>query len=44
METAALWKPWKTNQMFSTVPTALGKLGKLRRVSHSSHSLCGWID
>jgi hypothetical protein len=30
METAAPWKPWKTNYMFSTVPTALGKLGKLR--------------
>jgi len=28
METAAPWKPWKTNCMFSTVPTALGKLGK----------------
>jgi hypothetical protein len=22
------WKPWKTNCIFSTVPTALGKLGK----------------
>jgi len=41
--TAAPWKPWKTNCMFSTVPTALGKLGKPRRVSHSSHSLCGGI-
>jgi len=30
METAAPWKPWKTNCMFSTVPTALGKLGQLR--------------
>jgi hypothetical protein len=30
METAARWKPWKTNCLFSTVPTALGKLGKLR--------------
>ena len=27
METAARWKPWKTNRLFSTVPTALGKLG-----------------
>ena len=30
METAARWKPWKTNYMFSTLPTALGKLGQLR--------------
>ena len=30
METAAPWKPWKTNCMFSTVSTALGKLGQLR--------------
>jgi hypothetical protein len=30
METAARWKPWKTNCMFSTVPAALGKLGQLR--------------
>ena len=30
METAAPWKPWKTNYMFSTVPTAVGKLGQLR--------------
>ena len=30
METAAPWKPWKTNYMFSTVPTTLGKLGQLR--------------
>jgi len=30
METAARWKPWKTNCLFSTVPTALGKLGQLR--------------
>jgi len=30
METTAQWKPWKTNCMFSTVPTALGKLGKKR--------------
>jgi hypothetical protein len=30
METAARWKPWKTNYMFSTVSTALGKLGQLR--------------
>jgi len=28
METAAPWKAWKTNCMFSTLPTALGKLGK----------------
>jgi hypothetical protein len=44
METAAPWKPWKTNCMFSTVPTALGKLGKKSRVFHSSHSLYGWIS
>jgi hypothetical protein len=31
MEIAAPWKPWKTNCMFSTVPTALGKLGKKHR-------------
>jgi len=31
METAAPWKPWKTNCMFSTVPTALGKLDKKHR-------------
>jgi hypothetical protein len=30
VETAAPWKPWKTNCMFPTVPTALGKLGKRR--------------
>ena len=30
METAALWKAWKTNSLFSTLPTALGKLGKRR--------------
>jgi hypothetical protein len=42
METAAPWKPWKTNRMFSTVPTALGKLGTRRRVSHSSHNLYRW--
>jgi hypothetical protein len=28
METAAPWKRWKTNYIFSIVPTALGKLGK----------------
>src|SRR5215216_4714937 len=28
METAAQLERWKTNCMFSTVPTALGKLGK----------------
>jgi hypothetical protein len=43
METVAPWKAWKTNCMFSTLPTALGKLGTRRRVSPSSHSLCGWI-
>jgi hypothetical protein len=32
METAAPWKPWKTNYMFSPVPTALGKLGQLRSI------------
>jgi hypothetical protein len=32
VETAAPWKPWKTNGVFSTVPTALGKLGSRRRV------------
>jgi hypothetical protein len=41
METAARWKAWKTVLLFSTLSTALGKLGKPRRVSHSSHSLCG---
>src|SRR5258705_5342653 len=30
METAAPWKQWKTNRMFPTVPTTLGKLGKRR--------------
>ena len=35
----------KRTACFSTVPTALGKLGKkqLRRVSHSSHSFGGWV-
>jgi hypothetical protein len=42
METAARWKAWKTVLLFSTLPTALGKLGKPRRVFHSSHSLGGW--
>ena len=46
METAAPWKPWKTNCMFSTVPTALGKLSfrfAPFRVSHSSHSPYGYF-
>jgi hypothetical protein len=37
VETAALWKPWKTNDVFPA-PTGLGKLANRARVFHSSHS------
>jgi hypothetical protein len=42
METAApVETVEKTNRVFPTVPTALGKLDQERRVSHSSHSPYG---
>src|SRR6266571_7879347 len=33
VEPAALWKRWKTEKQFSTVPTSLGKLSAKKRAS-----------
>jgi len=45
VETAARWKPWKNQTtIFPPFPPGLENSPLTLRVSHSSHSCCGWIE